>query len=270
MAFPFDFNDAAFPGIETVLETVQNQVWWGRHERQVFAPAVISGAIRDVGNTNHTTTIRPGMLLGKITATGLLTIWTPAATDGSQNIYGVLIAPLSAQDAGVDTDRYTYVMVNGDLMDDRILIPGNAEEGLVGDAREFEVLAQTYPRFNFDRNIIRSGNPHHSRVIVYGNTAVDRTVVAAENGSMFIDTGAAGDITFNLPDGRVGMCFTFAATVATHSVIIDAAPVTNTIITPGDVAATAWTLAPGELAEVTCIAADVWQITRLVQLDTTA
>ena len=258
MAFPFDYNDAAFPGIETVLETVQNQVWWGRHERQVFAPAVISGTARDAGNS-VVTTLRGGLLLGRITSSGLLKEWVPTATDGSQTVYGVLISPLNATDgAGADTNRYTFVMVNGDLMDDRVLVPTNAEEGLVGDALEFQVRAQAYPRFNFDRSIIRVGNTFDSRVVI---KAADYTILATDNGTMFVDTGAAGDVTYDLPAALPGMRFAAAAIVATHDVIFDAGPASGTIITPGDVAATTWTCVPGTTMEVVCINADEWLLT---------
>lgn len=264
MAFPFDYNDAAFPGIETVLETVQNQVWWGRHERQVFAPAVISGTARDAGNS-VVTTLRGGLLLGRITSSGLLKEWVPTATDGSQTVYGVLISPLNATDgAGADTNRYTYVMVNGDLMDDRVLVPTNAEEGLVGDALEFQVRAQAYPRFNFDRSIIRVGNTFDSRTRV---RITDYSVLEADNGTMFLNTGASGAVVLALPVGKIGMRYA-AAAVAAQTVTFSSAAASGTIVTPGDAAATTWAITEGESMEVVCIAANQWLLNNNVTVDT--
>src|SRR5262245_32110794 len=103
--FPGYTGGYAIPSMNTVLEGVENQPWFGRIEQQVWLPDTTSGAARDAGNT-VTTLLRSGLLLGKITASGLLKEWNPTGTDGSEVIYGVLGGMLHAQQNAANQQRY--------------------------------------------------------------------------------------------------------------------------------------------------------------------
>lgn len=218
MSFPFDTNDMAFPGLESVLETVQNQFWWGRSEQQTFIPATISGAARDAGNTVPDV-LRGGLLLGRVTATGFLKEWNPIATDGSEVIFGVLAAPLKMTDAGSDTDRFTYVFVAGNVYSDRLIIKGNADEGIVGDAQEFNVLGQLRDRGILLDKHIQYGNARSYRPRYFTdseNTAHAISVLAADHGRTFLAsyintsgavTAITADSTITLPAAKVGLTY---------------------------------------------------------------
>jgi hypothetical protein len=271
MSFPFDTNDMAFPGFESILETVQNQFWWGRNEQQTFLPATISGAARDSANTVPDV-LRGGLILGKVTATGLYKEWNPTGTDGSEIIAGILMGPLKVTDAGSNADRYTFVYVGGNALSDRILIPGEADEGIVGHAQEHQIADQLHDLgVRLDRHTTHRGLLS-SKQIRLGTTAEmvtnnAVTVTEGDHGSVLLMTGADGDVTFTLPAAEVGLEFTIVANVATHSAIVALA--SGNIAIPGNVAATTITLAPGESATFVGISAGLYQLMNYTQVDAT-
>jgi hypothetical protein len=256
MAFPFDSNDMPFPGFEGVLETVQNQFWWGRNERNVFLPASISGAARDAGNT-VTDVIRGGLLLGKVTATGLLKEWNPTGTDGSEVIFGILYAPLKMTSNGTNTDRYGFVMVGGNLYSDRLLIPGEANEGIVGHAQEYNVLNQLSGRFLLDRHI-QYGNPlvYRPRFMTAAEVTADAlTVLVSDHGRTFNFAAADGATAVTIPTPQVGLTYTFFNPVAQTVTITPAA---GTFVTPGAANTAALSLTIGEQARVVGISSTLY------------
>lgn len=259
MSYPFDTNDMAFPGIESVLETVQNQYWWGRQEQQTFLPATISGAARDAGNT-VTDVLRGGLLLGRVTATGLYKEWNPTGTDGSEVIVAILTAPLKMLDAGSSTDRYTYVQVAGNLYSDRLLIPGEADEGIVGHAQEFNILNQLLDRrFMLDKHI-QYGNPSNFRpkyLTAAQITADAVTVTTADHGRTFLQTGADATTTYTLPAAQVGLMYRFVANIAQT---ITLALASGNIAIPGNVSATGASISAGESCMVVGVSAGLYQL----------
>lgn len=257
MSYPFDTNDMAFPGIESVLETVQNQFWWGRAEQLTFIPATISGAARDAGNT-VTTVLRGGLLLGRVTATGLYKEWNPTGTDGSEVIVGILPAPLNATDNGTNTDRWTYIMVAGNLYSDRLLIPGEADEGIVAHAQEFNVLTQLQDRrFLLDKHL-QYGNPSvfRPRYLTAAEITADAvTVTTADHGRTFDLVSADGTTTVTLPAAKVGLVFKVISRAAQTTTI---ALASGTLVIPGNAAATGVSLTTGESARFIGVAAGVY------------
>lgn len=232
MSFPFDSNDMAFPGLESVLETVQNQFWWGRSEQQTFLPATISGAARDAGNT-VTDVLRGGLLLGRVTATGYLKEWNPTGTDGSEVIFGVLASPLKMIDAASNVDRFSYVFVAGNAYSDRLLVPGNADEGIVGDAQEFNILNQLVSKRVILDKHIQYGNPlvYKPRYMTAAEIAADAvTVLTSDHGRTFYFSGADAATAVTLPEPLVGLTFTFVNPVA-QSITLDMT--TGKFLTPG-------------------------------------
>lgn len=247
MSFPFDTNDQMFAGLDSVLDTVQNQFWWGRESQQTFVPAVIAAATTDAGNT-VTTTLRGGLLLGKITATGFLKAWNPTGTDGSEVIFGILAAPVSMVDGGSTADRYTYVWVKGNLLSDNILIPASATEGIVGASLEFHILNQFVDRGVLLDRHVQYGHPRtlRPRYLTAAEITADAVaVLASDHGRTFLMTGADGTTTVTLPAPQVGLSFTVAATVAQTVTI---ALTSGALVIAGSVTATALSLTLGESA----------------------
>ena len=257
MAFPFDSNDYLFPGLESILETVQNQFWWGRESQQKFLPPTISSVATDSSNT-VTTVLRGGLLLGQITASGKLTTWSPTATNGAQEIYGVLVSPVSMLDAGAATDRYAFVMVGGNLLSDRLLIGGNAEEGIVGDAQEFNVSNQLNAKgFCMDRHHIYAASQQGQRQL--NITAAVTITAAADHGRTFVLAGAGGGVTLAPPAPQKGLTYHFWNQDASNTLTIDPAGA-NTISIPGAPTATTAVLQFGESATIIGISATAYQL----------
>lgn len=245
----------SIPGMNTVLEGVENQPWFGEIHQQIWLPDTISGAARDAGNT-VTTLLRTGLLLGKITATNLLKEWNPTGTDGSQDIYGVLGGMLHAQQAGVDQQRYAgFVMVGGNLYSDRIIIPGNATEGIVADALEFAVIAQLRRRFLFDRHMTQLQSPLVGNRLV-AKTA-DFTMTSADNGRHFTNVGAAGTIVPTLPTAVRGLELMFSASAAQTMTVT--ASGSDKIASSGSVTGTTYSLTTGKSLLLVGISALLWQ-----------
>jgi len=90
--FPQFHGGMVAPGIQSTLETPENQFWFGRYEQLTLLNGRIVSTAADAGNT-VTTVLRQGLLLGKITTSGKLKEWNPTGTDGSQYIYGILGLP---------------------------------------------------------------------------------------------------------------------------------------------------------------------------------
>lgn len=246
MSFPFDTNDMLFPGIDSVLETVQNQFWWGRNEQQTFMPATVSGAARDAGNT-VTTVLRGGLLLGRVTATGLLKEWNPTGTDGSEVIYGILPAPLSLLDNGSGADRYTYVFVKGNVYSDRLYVPGQAAEGIVADAQEFNILNQLVDRGYLLDKHVQYGHPLtlRPRYMTAAEIAADAiTVLTSDHGRTFDLASADATTTVTLPLPQKGLTFRVVSSAAQTTTM--ALTATSYLIVPGNAAATSLSLTTGE------------------------
>lgn len=68
-------------GIESVEKAVQNEYKTGSH--YAYVNVWIVSTARDSGNT-PTTTLRPGLVLGEISATGKYAEYDDSATDGTQ------------------------------------------------------------------------------------------------------------------------------------------------------------------------------------------
>lgn len=271
--FPFYTGGYAIPSMNTVLEGVENHPWFGKWEDQVWFPVSISGAARDAGNTD-TTLLRPGLLLGKITSSGLLKEWNPTGTDGSEVLFGVLGGIVHAQQAGSNQQRYLgFVMVAGTLYSDKLVVPGTAAEGIVGHAQEFNIFNQLSPRFLLDQHLHLAANGYPGskfRYLTAAEVTADAvTVTTAEHRRTFLMLGADGNTTFTLPAAKVGLEYTVIASVASHSAIVKAA--SGTFAIPGDVAvaaATGVTLAPGESATFLGYEAGKYALTNYTQVDT--
>lgn len=199
-------NQLATPGISTTYVQETIEILFGRAELAVFSPGLLSGAARDAGNT-PTTLLRAGLLLGKITSSGKLIEASPTAVDGSQNIVGVLPIDMNAQLLATNTDRYLPILTQGCVKASSLLIGGEAARGIAGETYEYWVRAQMSPNFTFDDQPPKANAIGAWQRIEY--VTADRTVVAADHGTLFICQGGSGAVNFTLPAMLHGYAFGF-------------------------------------------------------------
>jgi hypothetical protein len=197
----FQFQGAnLIPGIKSALETVENQFWVGRYENQIWTQEVVLAATTDTGNTNQTTDLRAGLLLGKIktgTGAGKVTVWNPAATNGSQVVYGVLGTMVNTDFRGTTADRFIgFIMVGGQIDPNKILVPGQTALGIAANANRYMIQSQLHPRFLFSKDYegVRLGGWKD----IQAKTA-NYTVTLGDADVLFTTRGAAGTVTFTLP-----------------------------------------------------------------------
>ena len=195
----FDFSGFAHtPGMDGLRQTVESVIGWGPwdHNRAFIAPVILDGASLDAGGT-PTTLIRPGLLLGQNRTTLKCKEWNPTGTDGSQDLYGVMLYDASTQLFGANQDRwFGFALVGGNVKASSLIIPGNASAGIDGDANEHYVRAAMSGRFMFD------DYPHqwpNSPWKNYQAKTANYTVVDQDNGTFFTTLGASGAVTFTLP-----------------------------------------------------------------------
>lgn len=188
------------PGLTTSRETYETEFRWGSQFQGVFANALIDGSTIDSGNT-PTFELRPGLLLGQVNATGKYKSYSPTATDGTEVASAVLIEGLRMLDFSNNAvDRFYALLVGGPVQASKLL-------GLDLQAR------QQMNNFIFDD--IGNLQGHHwfplKRQI---NKTANYTVVAADNYTMFDNTGAAGEVDLTLPAIANGLFFALRAQVA--------------------------------------------------------
>lgn len=198
--------------------TVEREILWGSDNARLIAvrkSAIISGVTRDATNT-PTTVLRPGLVLGLITASGKYKEYDPASTDGSQYASAILQIETRAQDFNANNaDRCFGVYVSGIVRASRLI-------GLDGSARNH--LAK---QFLFDDDLMGEFVPFPRQKVVTANT----TVTAAMNGTWFIVAGGAG-VTFTLPTLAAGLRYKFTNRDNANMVITSAAG--NDIVTVND------------------------------------
>ncbi len=125
------------PGQSAAAFAEQREIFWGGGEDKIEilrTSATIDSSARDAGNT-PTTVLRAGLLLGKVTASGKLKQYDPDGLDGTETVYGVLLAETRMTDElGVAVDRYVPVVVSAPVKASKLLIEGAAYDGNAGEA----------------------------------------------------------------------------------------------------------------------------------------
>lgn len=193
------------PGIGSTVETYEAAPTWARHSFLLWAPAQISSAALDPTNT-PTTTLRPGLVMGVITATGLWTNYSPTATDGSQVAMGILGVGMPMLDPFTNTTQTkVWGMIVGGPIQAKWLI------GLDNQAR-----ADLASRFIFDDNYL--GNALFP-VQKFVTKIADYAVLTTDNLTTFDNTGAVGAVNFTLPAIVNGLSYSFRV-VADQSVTV--------------------------------------------------
>lgn len=233
--------ERATPGVTAAYETQEKNIVWDTGRGIVEAKKAqgwISGAARDAGNT-PTTLLRPGLLLGKITSSGLLKEWNPTGTDGSQVVYGILSLGMYMQDiAASNTNRVSgTIIVGGPVKAANILMPGQSTWGIGSTIPAADLArSQMRGRFLFDDDLCNR-NSFLGGPIQYETQAADYAVLYTDAGKVFITTGAVAAVTFTLPalTARAGMVVEFFNTVDQTMTIASAAA--DGLMVMGDTAA---------------------------------
>lgn len=186
------------PGMGSPVEEFQSAFTWGPQWLFQYAPGYISANAVDAGNS-PTSTLRMGLVLGKIAASGLWTNYSATATDGSQIAQGVLCTGLRMQDVLTETNvaKFWFIMVAGAVKSANLL-------GLDNMAR-----VQMRNRFIFDDNLPGlSWFPWRS-FVSKTQAASPYQVLSTDNGTLFDNVGATGSVTFTLPALANGYLFGF-------------------------------------------------------------
>ena len=206
------------PGMGSLVQTYETEILWGGDESKglcLFGNCVYSGASRDAGNT-PTTILRAGNLFGTVSSTGEREEWDATATDGTQDLSGILPNEQRAQDFdGNNADRLFRTLLRGPVKAAALLIRGSA---LVGHADEY--LAR--------RQLVRAGfilddDPFGYKAGVNPRTqyhVASYQVLATENGTQFFAGAAA---TFTLPAIKAGLRYVFTNTTNTAMAIASTA-----------------------------------------------
>lgn len=199
------FNDQAFlvPGIQDTFTAIEGIVTWGRIEQQTYFPCVISSAAVDAGHT-PTTLLRPGLLMGKVLASGEYKEWNPTGTDGSQDIAGVLMNAVNMSLVGTATDRLYWLLVGGNLRADGLIVPGDASPGIDGTVEELRIRAQLAGRFVFDDEpaygrVGHGGWLPHAVLSTDPDLSAGTLTLAEKHNRRWLFAQSGGALTVNLP-----------------------------------------------------------------------
>lgn len=212
------------PGSGAATTSTHRQILFGRpQEREVLdTGALISSAARDDQNT-PTTVLRAGLLMGIITASGKWAEWDPDATDGTENLAGILAEEIVMTDIlGTAVDRDAPVILSGPVKADMLLVEGDA---MIGDVDEYlarRMLANMGFRLSDDPAKTKSGLTPR-----YATKITDYTVVAGDNGTTFFATTA--DATFTLPAIKAGLEYQFIR-ASDHELVVASAEGDNMIV----------------------------------------
>lgn len=210
------------PGFTSVRETQEAAAMYQTFFMGdvVFDPLpIISSTAVDSGNT-PTSILRPGLLMAKLDADGSWVDYDPDATDGSQEARGVLITEVNMTDytTGSAAARMAIgLVVSGKIKASAILnLDQQARNQL--KARNFLFDDDQYASSRFKRVVEK---------------AADYTVVAADNGTLFLAT--TGAVNFTLPAIAVGLAFEFLNTVDANMTVTS--PTADNVIGDNDASA---------------------------------
>ncbi len=144
------------PSVEAIEQDLTSVIWQPLHRAIVGANAMIDGAARDAGNTGFTDVLRPGLLLTK-TAAGKFIQWGAVVSKAVDPIEGVLLLSMKMTRSGTNTDRFMgHILLGGFVKINGLIIPGNADAGIVGDASEELVRSKMLFSFTFDDDTSKS------------------------------------------------------------------------------------------------------------------
>lgn len=237
------FPQNAAPGYTDIFESGE---WEGilnalnRETLTIVSNVQIDSTAADAGNT-PTTTLRAGSVLAQKASDSNYYLYDPDATDGTQIAKGVLPIQLSMLGAsGVAEDKWVNIIIRGNFQASQL-------HNLDATARQQLILLGCV----FDAPAGSQGLPGPVGI---EQVATNTTLVAADNGKLFIATAAA---TFTLPTKANGLVFEFLQT-ADANMVISSAGSADDIIVDGDAGADTITYSTashkiGSRGEIRCV-----------------
>lgn len=119
--------------------------------------AVIDGAALDAGNTVSTTVLRPGLVMGQITASGKWKQFDSAAVDGSEVARGILnYLGLNTQSDGANADRFlATIIVRGVLNPEAVCLASSSSYGLARSSTGLTVRKHLMYSITFSDDFIQ-------------------------------------------------------------------------------------------------------------------
>lgn len=212
----------SIPGVGTAKSVTESEILWGAdHARNatLYKDAVYSGAARDAGST-PTSVLRPGLILGIVDSTGEYEEWDADASDGTQNIAGVVDTELRTTDFdGTSADRMFRVLVGrAPIKARKMLIQGVA---LIGHTDEYLARRQLVAAgFVFDDDPFGYKAGRGDRVATV--TGTTDALTAAENGTTLFYNNAAS-VTVTLPTILPGLEYTVVRVADEEFIVASAA-----------------------------------------------
>lgn len=212
------------PGSTAALFNTESNIFWGSGSAispaNLFITLNISSAATDATNS-PTTILRPGLIMGKITSSGLWTAYSPTATDGSQQALAILPTEINMLDpvTAAVANRVGVGVISGPIKASALVNLDNMAR------KQLEASGVIFD----DTRGSGFGVPYVREVA----KAASYTVLATDNGTQFNAT--TGAVTFTLPTLAAGLHFMFYNEVDANMTITSAAG--NDIFAIGDAAA---------------------------------
>lgn len=198
------------PGSGAVLSSTEAEFLWNNGGHYIQDSGMIDSTAVDSGNT-PTTKLRRGLLMGKITSTGLWADYDPTATDGTQKCLGIL------------REAVNMVIPTGSSASNhmgRFVLGGPVVASQLINL-DFVARKQMANRFLFDDDLIGQGLFPKELIAKAADYTVLGTVV--DNNCVFTTLGGAGAINFTLPTVAKGLRFGFFNQVDQNMTITAAA-----------------------------------------------
>lgn len=138
------------PSVESIEQDITSVVWNRLEHMVIGSHSLFDGAARDAGNTGYTSVLRPGLLLTK-TAAGKFVEWGSVVDFATDKIEGITLMAQKMTRDGNNQDRWIgYVLLGGCVKAQGIIVPGQTDSGIVGDAQETNIRTQLKYAFRFD------------------------------------------------------------------------------------------------------------------------
>lgn len=184
-------------GMGDLIKTYERAWSWGPWP-PITKGVHLDASIADTGNTPNYE-IRPGLVIGRITATGAWRDYNPAHTDGSEVAGAVVIEGIRVQDlgTGANKDRLWAAFFAGGI---------KATNGVIG--LDNLARAQLCDRMIFDDQF---PSAHWFPFQRFQSKTANYQVAASDNYTEFDNLGATGEVDFTLPPIANGYYFLFRA-----------------------------------------------------------
>ena len=208
-----------YPGISEPQFTFENEFVYGPQYDMYIEGMKVWGGSRDTGFADRPSFLRAGLLMGMVESSDdpavpndVIVPWDPTGTDGRQNIFCVLHQSLAM--TGVltqDVDRLAGMMyTHGGLQPARIIIPGNANIGIIGDPEEWNVRSQLRERFVLSDSYQKNRKAGVVTTVSAAQQAAGIVLEYSDAEREFYNVGAA--LTVTLPANAYrGLKYTFTS-----------------------------------------------------------